>query len=83
MCSNIERSTAPRVCEVLRVSINLEGEVFDMPTYDYRCEKCKKRFSVVQSITEHGKKKMACPKCKSRKVVQLLAAFSAQTSRKS
>jgi putative FmdB family regulatory protein len=54
-----------------------------MPTYEYRCEKCRKKFSVVAAMAEHGKKKVSCPKCKSRKVVQLLSGFTARTSRKS
>ena len=54
-----------------------------MPTYDYRCEKCRKRFSVTMNIKEHDGKKVKCPKCNSAKVTQLIASFFAQTSRKS
>ena len=32
-----------------------------MPTYDYRCLKCKKKFEQLQRITEPALKK--CPKC--------------------
>ena len=38
-----------------------------MPTYEYVCEKCKKNFSLLLSITEHEKKKIRCPECKSTK----------------
>ena len=38
-----------------------------MPIYEYRCTKCRKRFSVEQSISGH-KRRPACPKCKSRAV---------------
>jgi putative FmdB family regulatory protein len=54
-----------------------------MPTYEYQCEKCGKRFSVKQSIAEHGNVKVLCPKCKNRNVRQLITAFTAKTSRKS
>lgn len=54
-----------------------------MPTYDFRCSECKKTFSVTCSITEHGKKKIACPKCGSKKVKQGVSSFFAVTSHKS
>lgn len=34
-----------------------------MPTYEYKCSKCKKVFDVFQKITEKPLKK--CPKCSS------------------
>ena len=39
-----------------------------MPTYEFYCEKCKKAFSVVISISDYDKKKYNCPKCKGKKV---------------
>ncbi len=54
-----------------------------MPTYEYRCTECRKQFSVIQSITERETSKVACPKCKSKKVKQLVSVFNAKTSRKS
>lgn len=54
-----------------------------MPTYDYQCQECRRRFSVKHSIAEHGKTKVDCPKCKSRKVKQQVSLFIAKTSRKS
>lgn len=54
-----------------------------MPTYEYRCENCGRKFSVTMLITEHGKKKVHCPKCNSGKVVQQISRFFAQTSKKS
>lgn len=54
-----------------------------MPTYDYECQKCRKVFSVVHSMTDHSKAHVTCPKCKSKEVRQLLAPVAAQTSRKS
>ena len=54
-----------------------------MPTYEYRCEKCRKRFTVVQRISEHTGRAPACPKCRSRSTRQLPAAFFAKTVRKS
>ncbi len=54
-----------------------------MPTYEYRCEECKKEFAVVATIAEHETEKVTCPECKSEKVVRQLSVFTAQTSRKS
>jgi putative FmdB family regulatory protein len=54
-----------------------------MPTYEYRCDKCGKRFSMVHSISQHGRKRPACPKCKSAKVEQVFSAFFAKTAKKS
>ena len=54
-----------------------------MPTYDYRCGNCRKRFTVTMGIKEHDQKVVKCPKCKSRKVSQQLGSFFAKTSKKS
>ena len=54
-----------------------------MPTYDYRCESCRKKFILMMNIKEHDSKKVKCPKCSSRKVTQLISGFFAQTSKKS
>lgn len=54
-----------------------------MPTYEFVCEKCRKRFTLVLSISEYEKKKMECPKCKSRKVKQQISSFQTVTSKKS
>jgi putative FmdB family regulatory protein len=54
-----------------------------MPTYEYECRDCKKKFSVIQTISEHGKAKAFCPKCKGKRVVQCVSAFMTKTSRKS
>ncbi|PKN34799.1 MAG: zinc ribbon domain-containing protein [Deltaproteobacteria bacterium HGW-Deltaproteobacteria-19] len=54
-----------------------------MPTYDYQCQDCGKKFTLNMSISEHGKAKVACPKCKGRKVKQMISLFTAKTSRKS
>jgi len=54
-----------------------------MPTYEYRCTKCRKHFSQQEAIEEHGRKRPACPKCKSRAVERVYSAFFAKTVRKS
>jgi putative FmdB family regulatory protein len=41
-----------------------------MPTYEFQCEKCRKRFEVTYSIMEYerqSKKKMKCPKMREYK----------------
>jgi putative FmdB family regulatory protein len=54
-----------------------------MPTYDYVCKKCRCKFAVTMTISQHDRKKICCPKCKSRSVEQVWAEFFAVTSKKS
>jgi len=54
-----------------------------MPIYEYRCTKCHKRFSRQEGIEEHGRRRPACPKCKSRAVERVFSPFFAKTVRKS
>jgi putative FmdB family regulatory protein len=54
-----------------------------MPTYEFVCEKCKDRFSLIMSISEYEKKHFTCPKCNSTDVRQQPTAFHATTSKKS
>ena len=39
-----------------------------MPTYQYRCDKCGKKFERTETISEHEGAKAKCPKCGSTKV---------------
>jgi putative FmdB family regulatory protein len=52
-------------------------------TYEYQCERCRKRFTVVQAISAHGRRGPACPKCRSRSTRQLFSTFYAKTVKKS
>ena len=54
-----------------------------MPTYEYRCGKCGHEFARIMSISEYAAGKVACPKCDSPEVKQLLSTFISKTSRKS
>ncbi len=56
-----------------------------MPTYEYRCEKCRKKFALVMRINERSEKKgeVVCPKCGSKNVRQEIQSFFANTSKKS
>jgi len=54
-----------------------------MPSYEYKCGRCGKRFAVVQRISAHTGRAPACPKCKSRRTHQEFSTFFAKTSRKS
>jgi putative FmdB family regulatory protein len=53
-----------------------------MPTYDYRCLSCKKKFTLIMSIKDHDASRVKCPKCGQKKVEQLISQFIAKTSRK-
>lgn len=39
-----------------------------MPTYDYNCSECHKRFEVFLSYKEYGVKPVACPHCGSTNI---------------
>jgi putative FmdB family regulatory protein len=54
-----------------------------MPSYEYVCQKCRKKFALQMTISEHEKKKVKCPKCSSKAVVQQVQSFFATTSKKS
>jgi putative FmdB family regulatory protein len=54
-----------------------------MPRYEFLCEKCKNPFELTMTISEHGKAKVKCPKCKGTKVVPQLGGFMGQTKKKS
>ncbi|MFH1034916.1 MAG: zinc ribbon domain-containing protein [Pseudomonadota bacterium] len=54
-----------------------------MPAYEFQCQKCQEVFTVFLSLAEHGQKRPACPKCKGRKLTQLLGGVSVITSKKS
>jgi putative FmdB family regulatory protein len=54
-----------------------------MPTYEFRCGGCRKRFSLTMSVTERGRKRIKCPKCGAGKAEPVFSSFFAKTSRKS
>jgi len=54
-----------------------------MPNYEYACKACNKTFTLTLTIAEHDKKRITCPKCKSKKVEQQFGSFFAVTSKKS
>jgi len=54
-----------------------------VPTYNFYCKECKKSFALTMPLAEYEKGKFACPKCKSKKVEQQMAAFFAVTAKKS
>ncbi len=54
-----------------------------MPHYEFFCNACKKTFSRILTIAEHGQGKITCPHCGSRNTEQRWSAFSVMTSKKS
>lgn len=54
-----------------------------MPIYEYLCADCGHEFSRSESVSQHGRGRVTCPKCKSAKVEQVFSAFFAKTTRKS
>lgn len=39
-----------------------------MPTYEYRCLDCQRRFELFMTYAEYGKKSVTCPRCQSTNV---------------
>jgi putative FmdB family regulatory protein len=54
-----------------------------MSQYVFHCHDCNKEFSQTLHMSEVGRGEVACPHCGSKRVEQLVAAFSAVTSKKS
>ena len=54
-----------------------------MPTYQYHCEECRKKFELTETISEHGSRKLKCPKCGSKKVTFVPGNVFVVTSKKS
>jgi len=54
-----------------------------MPTYDYKCQECKKKFQVTMTWTDFDQRKPKCPKCGKRKVEQVYGEVLVKTSKKS
>src|SRR6058998_2626892 len=71
-----------RRCSVNLTPVSAGNNVqLAMPIYEYRCTECHTRFSQQQAIEEHGRKRPACPACKSQAVEPVLSAFFAKTVR--
>ena len=55
-----------------------------MPTYELKCEKCKKTFTEKQTFDEHDQHtKVKCPKCGSTSVRHVISSTFAKTPKKS
>lgn len=54
-----------------------------MPQYEFACLACKKKFSLVLTVSQYEKRKLKCPRCASKKLEQRWAAVYAITSKKS
>lgn len=54
-----------------------------MPTYDFRCGGCRKKYTLTMSIAERDRKRIRCPKCGSSKAEPIFFSFFCKTSRKS
>jgi len=55
-----------------------------MPTYEFECRDCGKRFEVVGRISEHDRLKTdppACPECGKHDTHQLASLFSCKVAR--
>jgi putative FmdB family regulatory protein len=53
-----------------------------MPHYDFFCLSCKKSFSKILTIAEHGTDRTICPHCGNQEVEQRWSAFTVITPKK-
>ena len=44
-----------------------------MPTYDYRCQDCRKRSAIWQAYADYGRQPVSCPHCGSANLKRLLS----------
>jgi putative FmdB family regulatory protein len=69
---------------VLASSDRPSGRDKTMPDYEFRCEACKKEFTLRQTFQEHDRtQRVKCPHCGSPKVTRTIGAVFAKTSKKS
>jgi putative FmdB family regulatory protein len=55
-----------------------------MPTYDFRCSRCRKKFTLSLTIKQREAGRIIkCPKCGANKPEPIFGSFYARTSRKS
>ena len=72
---------ASRCCGLQYGVTDAEGGI--MPTYEFACKKCGKKFTVMMSIGERESKRVRCPKCNSLRIASRVSTFYAVTSKKS
>jgi putative FmdB family regulatory protein len=54
-----------------------------MPTYEYACLDCKKKFEIVEPISRHNPKNVKCPKCGKKNVDRQWSSLFVETAKKS
>lgn len=54
-----------------------------MPSYEYRCLNCRRRFEIFLSYKEYGAHKVACPHCKSEHVQRRIGRIRVAKSEES
>jgi len=54
-----------------------------MPIYEFECQKCEKKFTLVLTVKQLEKKEFACPACQAKEVELLITSTHVITSKKS
>jgi putative FmdB family regulatory protein len=54
-----------------------------MPTYQYRCLNCRKRFEIFLTYDEYGSRQVACPNCASDQVQRRIGRIRVAKSEES
>ncbi len=54
-----------------------------MPAYEFKCKNCGEEFTLDESFKEHREHHEKCPKCRSKRIEQLISAIHVKTAKKS
>jgi putative FmdB family regulatory protein len=54
-----------------------------MPSYEFRCLDCRRRFEVIMTYSEYGSRPIACPHCKSENVQRKIGRIRVAKSEES
>lgn len=54
-----------------------------MPAYEFKCQNCGKKVTLVLTLGNYERKAYRCPKCGSKKLDRRITSFQVQTSKKS
>jgi putative FmdB family regulatory protein len=65
------------------MTLNSSVKVETMPNYEYRCNDCKRRFSLFMTYAEYDDKKIICSHCGSENVIRLIGRIRIAKSEES
>ena len=54
-----------------------------MPTYEFTCRECRKKFQIERPISKYNSRAVRCPKCSKKNVTRIWSPVQVKTGRKS